>query len=98
MRLDRHRIDLHIFPDETDELRRILPYWQGNSGGCAGFYSHDPSGDRENSEGESRMMVALRSTQLRDPLSLVATMAHELGHAILLGGGLISPKTPDHEP
>jgi len=44
------------------------------------------------------MMVALRSTQLRDPLSLVATMAHDLGHAILLGGGLISPKTPDHEP
>jgi len=25
-------------------------------------------------------------------------MAHELGHAILLGGGLMNPKTPDHEP
>jgi len=44
------------------------------------------------------MMVALRSTQLKDPLALVATMAHELGHVILLGGGLMNPKTPDHEP
>ena len=98
MRVDRHRIELHIFPDETDELRSILPYWQGNSGGCAGFYSHDPSDNHADSEGEARMLVALRSTQLKDPLSLVATMAHELGHVILLGGELISPKAPDHEP
>jgi hypothetical protein len=28
----------------------------------------------------------------------VATIAHELGHVILLGRGLMSPKTSDHEP
>ena len=44
------------------------------------------------------MVVAIRSTQLKDPLALVATLAHELGHVILLGGRLIDPKTPDHEP
>ena len=98
MRVDRHRIELHIFPDETDELRSILPYWRGNSGGCAGFYSHDPSGDSDNAEDDPRMLVALRSTQLREPISLVATMAHELGHVILLGGGLMTSKTSDHEP
>ena len=98
MRVERSRIDLHIFPDETDELGKTLPYWHGNSGGCAGFYSHDPSADHQNAGDESRMLVALRSTQLKDPLSLVATMAHELGHVILLGGGFMTPKTSDHEP
>jgi len=98
MRVDRSRIQLEIFPDETEELRSILPYWRGNSGGCAGFFSHDPTPESVPTADEARMLVALRSTQLKDPLSLVATMAHELGHVILLGGGLISPKTPDHEP
>ena len=96
MRVDRSGIELHIFPDETEDLRKILPYWHGNSGGCAGFYSHDPADD--DAGNEARMLVALRSTQLKDPLSLVATMAHELGHVILLGGGLMNPKTSDHEP
>ena len=43
-------------------------------------------------------MVALKSTLLKDPLSLVATAAHELGHVILLGGGLIERDMPDQEP
>jgi len=98
--VERSRIELEIFPDETDELREILPYWHGNSGGCAGLYTHDAALDidRENGGDELRMVVAVRSTQLKDPLSLVATMAHELGHVILLGGGLMNPETPDHEP
>src|SRR5262249_14673197 len=44
------------------------------------------------------MVIAIRSTQLKDPLALVATLAHELGHVILLGGRLLDPKSPDHEP
>jgi len=35
---------------------------------------------------------------LLDPMSLVATMAHELGHVILLGGNLLTHDTPDQEP
>jgi hypothetical protein len=31
-------------------------------------------------------------------MSLVATIAHELGHVILLGDNLMSPKISDHEP
>jgi len=95
MGVDRNRIELEIFPDETEELRAVLPYWQGNSGGCAGFYSHnvdDSNGTKE------KMLVAIRSSQLNEPLLLVATMAHEIGHVILLGGGLLGPGTEDHEP
>jgi hypothetical protein len=36
-------------------------------------------------------------SQLADPQSLVATLAHELAHELLLGGGLLSPDAPDHE-
>jgi hypothetical protein len=101
MQVDRHRIELEIFPDETEELRSILPYWRGSSPRCAaGVYIQTTEEDSpEGRSGEPRHpVVAIRSTQLGDPLSLVATIAHELGHVILLGGGLMNPKNPDHEP
>ncbi len=43
------------------------------------------------------MVIALRESLLRDPLPLIATIAHEPGHVILLGGRLLDPATPDHE-
>lgn len=98
MHVDPRPIHLEIFADETDQLRMVLPYWSGRGGsnGCAGFYTSDTPKDA--ADEPNQMLVALRSTQLRDPLSLVATIAHELGHVILLGGGLLNPQTPDHEP
>lgn len=97
MGVDRNRIKLEIFKDETEDLQEILPHWHGGSHGCAGFYTHEATGTHDESR-QKPMFIAVRSTKLRDPLSLVATIAHELGHAILLGGGLISPTTPDQEP
>src|SRR5207244_3098696 len=35
---------------------------------------------------------------LADPLALVATLAHELGHVLLLGQARISTQEEDHEP
>lgn len=99
MRVDPRPINLEIFPDETEELRTVLPYWRGGRGGsngCAGFYTSDHTETK--ADGTKQILVALRSSQLKDPLSLVATIAHELGHVILLGGGLVSSQTSDHEP
>jgi len=96
MQVDRSSVELVVFPDETEELRSVLPYWSGQSSACAGFYTHDRGLSSDGDE--KRMMVALRSTQLQDPMSLVATMAHELGHVILLGGGLLDHSAADHEP
>lgn len=45
-----------------------------------------------------KTVVALEQDQREYPLSLVATIAHELCHAYLLGGWLVSPEEPDHEP
>jgi hypothetical protein len=42
--------------------------------------------------------IWLEARGLDDPLALVATMAHELGHVVLLGQRRISPDDDDHEP
>jgi len=98
MGVDRKTIQLEIFPDEVDELRDLLPAWSSDRGShAAGLYLHAHERERSD-ETERRMVVALRSTLLRDPLSLVAVAAHELGHVILLGGKLMKAQTTDHEP
>jgi hypothetical protein len=92
MQVDPSQIELEVFPDEIRELRTLLPYWRGSKeGGCAGLYVHP---DDES----SKMVVAIRHSQLDDPLALVATIAHELGHVILLGGGRMDHSTKDMEP
>jgi hypothetical protein len=99
MHVDKDEIEFEIFPDETEELRALLPSWRGTAGKhAAGLYMHAMEARGSEDDRQEPGIVAIRSSQLKDPLSLVATMAHELGHVILLGGGLMSPKTPDHEP
>jgi hypothetical protein len=56
--------------------------------GAAGLYE---GGDWEKT-------IWIEASRLSDPLGLVATLAHELGHAILLGQQRLSENTPDHEP
>lgn len=101
MRVERNGIEFEIFPDETEELRALLPSWSGGSGKrAAGLYMHAMEGRASEGSGDFKKngIVAIRSSQMKDPLSLVATIAHELGHVILLGGGLMRPDNPDHEP
>jgi hypothetical protein len=100
MSVDRPKVELEIFPDETEELRDLLPFWNNPSDGCAGLYYHDPAaGETISTETRHRHLVALCNSMLKDQFSLVATIAHELGHVILIGGGLLDPNTtPDHEP
>ena len=38
-----------------------------------------------------------RVNALSDPFSVVATLAHEIGHVILLGQGRVGPDDFDHE-
>jgi hypothetical protein len=101
MQVDRSSIELEVFADETELLRESLPHWRGDGATrAAGMYVHntkDDGGDKKRC-GQQFMVVAIRSTQLKDPMSLVATVAHELGHVILLGGGLLNRDTADHEP
>jgi hypothetical protein len=56
--------------------------------GTAGLYQ----------KGQDRYHVWVEVSNLDDPLALVATIAHELGHVHLLGHGRLTQETEDHEP
>jgi hypothetical protein len=56
--------------------------------GTAGLY--------EEHQGAYRIWI--EESNLADPLGLVATMAHELGHVLLLGERRVSVNHEDHEP
>lgn len=45
-----------------------------------------------------RPVVAVSADQARRPMALVATIAHELGHVLLLGDHRITTDRQDHEP
>jgi hypothetical protein len=99
MKIDQKTVTLEIFADETEQLRDILPAWRSDDGTrTAGLYVHAYEKNLASTETDARNVVAIRSSMLRDPMSLVATIAHELGHVILLGGKLLTHETPDHEP
>ena len=94
MQIDPTRIKLEIFPDEAEELRENS-LWSIQTNRPAGIYF----GHESVMEEDGRAVIALKSSVLKDPVVLVATVAHELGHLILLGDRhLDAASTPDHEP
>jgi hypothetical protein len=91
MWVDPDTLDLEVIPD-TSELIEMLPeyHYRASSSDPAGLHFGQSSGDRA--------LVAVKQSLLKDPLSLVATLAHELCHVILLDGGHMSRDTEDMEP
>ena len=90
MGVDRSRIEL-IHDDSTEDGEDDLSAhvsMSSHSRGAAGHYRRH--GDR--------CVVAIRTDQARRPMALIATIAHELGHELLLGEDRISPDRKDHEP
>jgi hypothetical protein len=90
MGVDPARVDLEhddSADDGSEELSaEVLMHTQAD--GAAGH--HRIRGDRS--------VVSIRTDQARRPMALVATIAHELGHVLLLGESRISPERKDHEP
>lgn len=92
MQVDPSRLKVEVFPDALKELKSMMPYWgTAKEGGAAGLYFHPESESDE-------IVVALKQSQLDDPLALAATIAHELSHVILLGGSLMDRSIKDMEP
>ncbi len=54
--------------------------------GAAGHYHQGP-----------QTVIRIAESQLANPMSMIATLAHELSHEILLGGGLLTSDVSDHE-
>jgi len=83
-------VEVDFFFDRDDTAEKHRTGNMGQPSGAAGLYFSQATG-------ESRRKIAINVSQLKNPTGLVATIAHELGHVILLGGGKISRDNPDHE-
>jgi hypothetical protein len=81
---------VEIYAEGEHAFRESIPLWSGKTSDAAGLYFHRPD--------DGRFLVGLHANQIADPVSAVATLAHELAHVILLGGGLLDPETEDMEP
>jgi hypothetical protein len=77
----------HYAADDNPELSAAVPI-EGRSSGAAGHYRTR----------NGRSVIAVRDDQAARPMALVATIAHELGHARLLGERRIGPDRQDGEP
>ena len=88
MGVDSNRVDVYLYDDGRPDLGPGFLI-QGDRRGAAGLY-HGRTDQRE--------QLGIERSNLQDPLSLVATIAHELGHVLLLGDGRISHGAEDHEP
>lgn len=88
MGVDPARIDLEFdAADEDPVLSAQVPIHTQWSG-AAGHHRVRDGGS----------VIGIREDQARQPMALVATVAHELGHVLLLADGRISHQREDHEP
>jgi hypothetical protein len=90
LRVDPDRIQVEVEPDDDEaaRLRAALPAYRSRSTGAAGHYQVR----------DGRAVVTVSGATAGAPMALVATIAHELCHELLLGGGRIERDRPDGEP
>ena len=87
--VDPDRLEIEFFDDGVNaDLLASLPAFAGSWDGAAGHYQ--TRGDRA--------IISINSAEAGNPTSLVATVAHELGHVLLLGDQRIAPERRDSEP
>lgn len=87
MGVDPSAVEMSLYA-EGDPTAGNPIFGGGLRDGTAGLY-HPEGG---------RYRVWVEAANLDDPLAMVATMAHELGHVHLLGHGRVSGDAEDHEP
>lgn len=88
MSVDPALIEVEFYDDQAKQASRDFLYAEGSSEGATGHYQ----------KRRNKFVVSLEASQLTDPMSLVATIAHELGHVRLLGEGRVHGGFEDHEP
>lgn len=88
MDVDNELLDIEFYSEgERSLTSHGLLRTESNENTTAGFFL----------DKHQRYTIGLELSQLEDPMSLVATISHELGHVILLGEDRISPNDDDHE-
>lgn len=89
MKVPSEGLFLEFTPDVWDELRESGVPVASRTSGAAGTHQ-----SLEADDGRKGAHITIKRSLLKQPEVMVATMSHELGHVLLLGGGKI---TRDHE-
>lgn len=89
MGVDPLLIDLRFFEGEDNTRLHQLAGDGESRNHAIGTYQLGRNGEHR---------ISLDTSQASDPQTLVATIAHELGHVILIGENRLDPDYPDHEP
>jgi len=90
MQVDPGCFEVSLYTSIDHTLRKDVPIWSGRNCDAAGLYFHQPE--------DGVYTIGINEDQLADPIRLSATLAHELAHVLLLGGGLVKPDKEDMEP
>ncbi|MCI0340676.1 MAG: hypothetical protein L0216_05925 [Planctomycetales bacterium] len=93
MGTDRSKLELEFLADEAGGMKALgtlLPAYEMEHSGPAGLY--------QRSEVPGQFVLTIAEAGLGDPVGLVATICHELGHVHLLGNERMSPDEADQEP
>lgn len=89
MLVDPSAVDVTIFREDHRMTREMVPFSSWSDSGASGLYYHERS---------LRAEISINEQEFKDPEALVAVLAHELGHVVLLRPGLVDPNKPDMEP
>ena len=89
MDVDSKKIEFQFYDGEEDQHLHPLAVEEG-------LRQHDLGTYLKRQDG--RQVIRLDVSQSRNPQMMVATIAHELAHAILLGEERLDPQHPDQEP
>ena len=88
MMVDPACFDVELFNSDYDVARMLVPHFSGRNTSPGGLYFHHP---------EKRQRIGVNASQLNEPIALVAVIAHEICHVILLRPGHIQGDEPDME-
>lgn len=89
MNVDPIDVDVTLFSSEFEMTRGLVPFFSGSDSGAGGLYFHDVT---------RRPHIAVNEAKMKNPTVLVAVLAHEIGHIILLRPGLVGRDEKDMEP
>jgi hypothetical protein len=88
MQVDPAEVELTLFAEGHDLTRNLVPFHEGHSSGAGGLYHPDD---------DEMAHISVNEEEMKEPMALVAVLAHELGHVILLRPGLMDSDDPDME-
>jgi len=86
MHVNPAEAEVALFASEDDLTNSLVPFYSSRGSGAAGLYHHEPS---------SKQRISIDEFQMKDPM-LVAVIAHELEHVILLRPELVDQEEADY--